>query len=104
MKAYKSVFEVGGDQIFFDEKWKEKGEEPTRHLEMLGRLEFTRHLLVHRGGVVDEQYKRQTGSTADSGSKWCPDDEELPCLFNVSAFSGCALLCFVDRWLQEHPE
>jgi hypothetical protein len=65
----------------------------------LMHLEATRHLIVHRGGLVDEEFIRRTGSTFPIGQAIPLDEEEIASLLDAMKTAGCGLLAFVDECL-----
>jgi hypothetical protein len=66
---------------------------------VLCELEVTRHLIVHRAGIVDEQYKRRTSSNAAVGTALELDDDKVRRFAERAAITGSAVLLFVDEWL-----
>jgi hypothetical protein len=72
----------------------------------LGMLEASRHLIVHRAGVVDEEFKKRA-------AKWginyaidvlLPlDGKQVSRLANAAIDAGCKLLSFVDEWMVNNP-
>jgi len=69
----------------------------------LGLLEATRHLIVHRAGLVDEEYHRRTGDATPIGQVLQLNGFVVSNLANVGVSAGCKLLHAVDRWLTSHP-
>jgi len=69
----------------------------------LRRLEATRHLVVHRAGVIDEEYLRRTGDGAAIGSQLVVDGPAVSELANAAISAGSKVLRLVDAWLVEHP-
>jgi hypothetical protein len=68
----------------------------------LVELEATRHLVVHRAGIVDEQYNRRTRQTLPTGSTLQLDVDRIAPWINAAFETGLALLTFVDKWLKAH--
>ncbi len=68
----------------------------------LANLEATRHMLVHRAGIIDEEYRRRTSSNEALGETFQPDADAFSELFNAAITAGCGLLGFTDSWLQDH--
>ena len=65
----------------------------------LSRLEATRHLIVHRSGVVDEEYIRRTNSTLSIGQALPLEEGEIADMVEATILAGCGLLAFVDECL-----
>jgi hypothetical protein len=65
----------------------------------LATLEATRHLIVHRAGFVDEEYKRRTKDSTSIGSQIHLDGERVCDLVNSSIAVHCKLIKHVDDWL-----
>lgn len=65
----------------------------------LGELEATRHVIVHRAGRVDEDYRRRTGSQLPVGEVLTFTKEQSVKFSYVSAHAGTGLLAFVNDWL-----
>jgi hypothetical protein len=65
----------------------------------LGELEATRHVIVHRAGRVDEEYRRRTGSHLPIGQVLTFTLEQSENFSYVSAHAGTGLLAFVNDWL-----
>lgn len=64
-------------------------------------LEAARHLIVHRAGRVDAQYKKRTKSTADEGAVLTFPLESVLRYFNASQAAGIGLLAFVNDWFYD---
>ena len=67
----------------------------------LSRLEATRHLIVHRAGIIDEEFKKRTGITEKIGDPLVTSKNEIEMLLNTSIEAGSVLLESVDRLLRE---
>ena len=65
----------------------------------LGILEATRHLIVHRAGLVDEEYQRRTGESTAIGHHLALNGARFSELGNSAVAAGCKLLRAVDNWL-----
>jgi hypothetical protein len=65
----------------------------------LVRLEITRHAVVHRAGVVDEEYIRRTSSNLSEGQLVPIDGEGVISMLIAMARAACELADFVDRRL-----
>jgi hypothetical protein len=65
----------------------------------LATLEATRHLIVHRAGFVDEEYKRRTKDSTSIGNQIHLDGERVCELVNSSIAVHCKLIKHVDDWL-----
>ncbi len=89
-KAFKSAFSET-DELF------ELLDEP-----LLTELEATRHLIVHRAGVVDEEFKRRAGAKLPIGTLLEFDDSQVKKFSDCAAQSGTAILLFTDDWLKEN--
>ncbi len=70
----------------------------------LSVIEATRHLIVHRGGLVDEEYKHRTKSTLPVGTPLPLTGSTISCWTNAVIDSGCELLVFLDDWLLRNPD
>lgn len=70
---------------------------------ILATLEATRHLIVHRAGLVDEEYRRRTGDTTRTGQLLQLNGTRVSQLCNAAVASGCKLLLAVDTWLVQNP-
>jgi hypothetical protein len=68
----------------------------------LGELEATRHVIVHRAGRVDEEYRRRTGSQLPVGAVLAFTREQAVKFSYVSAHAGTGLLAFVNDWLMKN--
>jgi hypothetical protein len=66
---------------------------------VLGQLEATRHLIVHRAGWIDEEYQRRTGVPSSLGTRLVIDGKKISALSNAAIEAGGALLIAVDRWM-----
>ena len=86
-QAYKAAFEDHDTltQILVDPK--------------VMHLEATRHLIVHGGGLVDEEFVRRTGSTFPIGQAIPLDEEEIASLLDAMMTAGSRSLIFVDESL-----
>jgi hypothetical protein len=62
-------------------------------------LETTRHLVVHRGGLVDEKYNKITGENFEIKQPLPLDAAFLSSVLGAGIAAGCALISFVDTWL-----
>jgi hypothetical protein len=78
-----------------------KGPDLTRILAdaRLTVLESMRHLIVHRGGMVDAEFVRRTSSTAILGQPIPLENDEIEQMLNVAAGVGTDLLELVDKGL-----
>jgi hypothetical protein len=70
-------------------------------------LECLRNLLVHRSGVVDEQFLERVKNMPvfppiQAGETLCVNGGMVSALLNVTIKSGDALFRAVDDWLAEH--
>ena len=70
----------------------------------LRNFEAARHLIVHKGAVVDERFRGRVPHGPAVGSILAVDGAELSRLLNAGLFAGCELLRFVDRWLGSRTE
>lgn len=66
-------------------------------------LEATRHLIVHRAGFVDEEYKRRSGNSTPVGQQLDVNGARVSKLANSAVAAGCKLLRAVDSWLVANP-
>jgi len=82
-KAYK----VFGEDAYLNETL----ESPT-----LLKLEITRHLIVHRGGVVDEEYRKRSKIDAELGHPLTLSEESVAELRGAMREAGIRLLAFVN--------
>ena len=67
----------------------------------LAILEATRHLIVHRAGIVDEEFKRRTGSRARVGSPLRLQGDTAQQLIGSAIEAGCRLLEACDDWVRK---
>lgn len=67
----------------------------------LVRLEATRHLMVHRGGVVDNEYLEKTGENVEIGSLVPIDEASSVLYFNTVSKNGCLLLSNLDKYIMK---
>lgn len=65
----------------------------------IAELEATRHLIVHRGGIVDQRFLNRTGRSLIVGSELVLDGAEFARLTNAAISAGCAFIRFIDQWL-----
>jgi hypothetical protein len=73
-----------------------------RRANQLERLEAIRHVVVHRGGVVDERFVERFGGTQKSGDLLRLEALEFETVVNSTIVSGCRLLHSVDMWLTKN--
>jgi hypothetical protein len=67
-------------------------------------LEATRHLVVHRGGLVDEKYNKTTDQAFETNQPLPLDPTFLSNILGAGIDAGCALISAVDGWLgATHP-
>lgn len=59
------------------------------------QLEATRHVIVHRGGIVDEDYRRVSGSSEPVGAALKFSGTQIAPLMTAGAAASCAVLEFV---------
>jgi hypothetical protein len=68
-------------------------------------LECLRHLIVHRGGIVDELFLRRTKTTKVTINQRHPITDQNVSDWLDDAFSaGEAVLTRIENWLSENPE
>ncbi len=65
----------------------------------LGELEAARHVIVHRAGKVDEEYRRRTKSNHPVGTVMSFSRDQSAWFCQKSAHAGTGLLAFVNDWL-----
>ena len=82
-KAYK----VFGEDSYLNE---------TLESSTLLELEITRHLIVHRGGVVDEEYRKRSKMNAELGQPLTLSEERVEELHGAMRAAGIKLLAFVN--------
>ncbi len=70
----------------------------------LSALEASRHLIVHRAGIVDDEFRRRTASSAPLGSPFPLEGDTTKTLVNAAAESGVKLLSVCDDWLIRHAK
>lgn len=70
----------------------------------LSRLEATRHLIVHRAGLVDDEYIRRTQDAMIKGIQLPLTTSIITELANVAVVSGSDILLELDSWLVENPD
>jgi hypothetical protein len=76
-------------------------EAPLRDRDLC-RLEATRHLIVHRGGVIDQEYSDRVQTDAAIGDFLTLSTESFQSLVNIAIGSGASLLRYVDEWFTAH--
>ena len=88
--AYTSAFGKGSglDTIFSEQN--------------LATLEATRHLIVHRAGFLDEDYKRRTKDSIPFGQQLHIDGARVCELVNSSITICCKMIRQVDDWLDKN--
>lgn len=64
--------------------------------ESINHLEAIRHVIVHRAGIVDDEYIKRVRSPLSKGEMVPINAETTERFGNVVVDSGCALLRFVD--------
>jgi hypothetical protein len=69
----------------------------------LDRLEAIRHLVVHRAGIIDAEFKRRVQTNVAEGELLALDGQAVSTLSNTAIHAGCDLLEFVDKWLLSNP-
>jgi hypothetical protein len=67
----------------------------------LDELEAARHVIVHRAGRVDQEYKRRTKSDLPIGTLLTFDHEQASRFSYISSHAGSGLLAFVNDWFVE---
>ncbi len=68
---------------------------------LLGDLEATRHLIVHRASRVDEEYKKRVKSDLEIGSVLAFTEDQAFIFSNVAERAGTGLLAFVNDWFMK---
>lgn len=58
----------------------------------LSELEATRHVLVHRGGIVDAEFKKRIPKSPDVGQRIVLEPDSVSNMINASFAAACALL------------
>ncbi len=66
-------------------------------------LEATRHLIVHRGGVADDTFRKRTNSSVAAGEKMVIDAKTASELINAAIGVCCGILELADTWLEANP-
>jgi hypothetical protein len=69
----------------------------------LNELEATRHLIVHRAGIVDEEYSNRISGALPVGAPLELDEKKVREFVELASLAGGAILVSVDRWLCELP-
>ncbi len=69
----------------------------------ISHLEATRHLVVHRAGLVDEEYIRRTGDSVTIGTQLPLTGARVSELANSAIAAGGRLLQITDTWLIQNP-
>ena len=72
----------------------------------LDLLEASRHLIVHKGGMVDEEFQKRVakvGIAYPVGDLLPLDGAMVSRMANAAIAAGCRLLAFVDDWLVKNP-
>ncbi|MFH1799637.1 MAG: hypothetical protein ABH891_02150 [Candidatus Omnitrophota bacterium] len=68
---------------------------------VLKRMESIRHLIAHRGGIIDSEYKDKNKTRLKVGTKLTISHIQTTRYFNEVARAGCSLIKYVDQWLLE---
>jgi hypothetical protein len=92
---YRRAFGDDADDVFNDER--------------LRILELIRNLLAHRGGIVDEQFVRDTRDTKEldqlaSGQPLKIDVPMVRKFVGAGVTRAVRVLRYVETWLNEHPD
>lgn len=67
-------------------------------------LAATRHLVVHRGGIVDEKYNKIAGQNFTVNEELPLEDSAfLSNILGVGVAAGRTLIAFIDGWLCANP-
>ncbi len=69
----------------------------------LSRLEASRHVIVHRGGIVDEEFRNRTGTSAPVGAPFPFEGDTVARYLLAAAECGTKLLSACDNWLTHNP-
>lgn len=107
--AYESAFRLPED------KKKHRTSEELKHLftsshSDLRCLESLRNLIAHRGGVVDEKFRREVEKTAPDlytthqGEMLQLNGQQVSKYVMAAVQFSLLLLHFVDKWLAKYPE
>ncbi|MBI5878120.1 MAG: hypothetical protein HZB53_10735 [Chloroflexi bacterium] len=72
--------------------------------EGLFRLEETRHLIVHRAGIVDERFNSHMKADFEIGSLLELTPSSAFDLASAAVRAGCALVSLCDNWLSKHDQ
>ena len=88
-KAYKPIL---GDGSKLDSALRNKD---------LARLEAIRHLIVHHGGIIDEEFKRRTDSRGQVGVPFPLEGDPVKRFVTASANTGCILFLECNAWLSK---
>lgn len=56
-------------------------------------------LVVHRAGIVDDEFRKRAGLAAPVGERLALDSPLVHKLVNAAIDSGCGLIQFVDMWM-----
>ena len=71
---------------------------------LLRELEATRHLIVHRSGIIDSEYNERTGQNLPEGRLLELSGSKVSELSNRGIKAVLDLLYYVDNWLSKHPD
>lgn len=69
---------------------------------LLSELEATRHVIVHRAGKVDEDYKKRLQSVLEIGTTISFSQKSVMDFQGISSVVGLSLLTFVHNWVQNN--
>jgi hypothetical protein len=83
----RKAYQVFGEDSFLNE---------TLESSTIQELEITRHLIVHRGGVVDEDYRRRSKTDAEVGQPLGLSEEMVAKFSGAVRVAGFRLLAFVN--------
>ncbi|MGA3317055.1 MAG: hypothetical protein ABSC64_11535 [Candidatus Korobacteraceae bacterium] len=62
-------------------------------------LEATRHLVVHRGAIVDEKYNKVTGQSFPLHQPLPLEPAFVSAILHVAIVAGSSIVTFLDEWL-----
>lgn len=65
----------------------------------LKMLEKCRHLIVHRGAIIDEKFKRQTKTPQEVGEPLLLETDGVSRFFGGTVECGLRLMSLVDKWI-----
>jgi hypothetical protein len=70
----------------------------------LKSAEQVRHLITHKAGIIDDKYKKRTGSSQNVGEELVVTGSQVSRFGQAVVEVGISLLVFVDKFLTDTPK